>query len=71
MKTITHHSSIEASSLILELSSESLTQLDIFFSNVDLSKKQQCELMKIIETIYKEGHYSGFNEACIDEKLNP
>ena len=62
MKT-KHHSAVESSALFLRLSEETLQNLDLFFSNTDLTKKQQTELMEILKTIHDEGNAEGYSDG--------
>ena len=62
MKTTANKEVIESSSLYLDLSNGLLNKIDIYFSNTNLDKNQQKQLMKIFEEIYSEG----YTNALID-----
>lgn len=47
---------IESSSLFMNLPEHILTEIDLFFSNTNLTEKQQLDLMKIFKSIYSEGY---------------
>jgi hypothetical protein len=62
METLANNQVIEASSLFLDLSKGLLEKIDLYFSNTDLTKKQQTDLMKIMEQIYSEAYTNGMVE---------
>ena len=54
MEKLANKQIIEASSLFLDLSEDLINKIDLYLSNSDLSKRQQTELLKLMEQIYSE-----------------
>ena len=61
-KTTYYAAVIEKSSFYLDLSNSLLNKIDSFLCNTDLTKKQQENLIKIMEEVYGEGY-----ENCITD----
>jgi len=61
MEKLSNKQVIEASSLFLDLSEGLINKIDLYLSNTDLSKRQQAELLKLMEQIYSEGYTNSFN----------
>lgn len=53
---------IESSPLYLDLSNGLLNKIDLFFSNTNLDKKQQLELLKIYREIYSESYINSLSD---------
>jgi hypothetical protein len=62
METLTNKEVIESSSLFLDLSNSLLNKIDLFFSNTDLTKLQQKQLIKLIEEVYSEAYMNSFTD---------
>ena len=58
---ITHQSLIE-SHLYLDLSESLLNKVDLFLSNVNLSKKQEEELVKLFQILYSESYVNALSD---------
>jgi len=56
MKTVANKDIIELSHVYIDLSEELLNKIDLFYSNTNLNKNQQRQLMKIFEEIYSEAY---------------
>jgi len=62
MEKLANKQIIEASSLFLDLSEDLINKIDLYLSNSDLSKRQQSDLLKIMEQIYSEGYITSIIE---------
>jgi hypothetical protein len=62
MEKLANKQVIEASSLFLDLSEDLINKIDLYLSNSDLSKRQQSDLLKIMEQIYSEGYITSIIE---------
>jgi len=56
METLTNKEVIESSSLFLDLTSTQLEKIDLFFSNTNLTLKQQKDLMLLFKEVYSQGY---------------
>lgn len=61
-KTSTYSEMIEKSSFYLDLSNSLLNKIERFLNNSNLTKKQQQDLIKLMEEVYGEGY-----ENCITD----
>jgi hypothetical protein len=62
LKTLANKEVIESSKLYLDLSDGLLNKIDLFFSNTNLDKKQQKQLMKIFEEIFSESYVESLTD---------
>jgi len=56
MEKINNTQIIEPSQLYLDLSENLLCKIDLYLCNTNLTKKQQNQLIKIMEEVYGEGY---------------
>ena len=66
MEKLANKEIIEGTFLFQDLSEKLLEKIDLFFSNTDLTKKQQTQLMGICREIYDEG----YSDACTATYMN-
>jgi hypothetical protein len=56
------HTELEKSKLYLAVSDSLLSKVDLFLSNVDLSGKQQKELITLLEDLYGEAYINSLTD---------